>query len=345
MSAIHAPPARKLASIQRIKALEPIPNADAIEKATVLGWQLVVKRGEFRAGDLCVYCEIDALLPERPEFEFLRPRRFVIRTVRLRGQISQGICFPLSILPEGTAIEEGADVTESLGVRKYELPVPVHFSGQVKGPFPSFIPKTDETRVQVLEGVLDRHRGTVFYASEKLDGTSLTAYLNDGEFGVCSRGLDLAESPENLHWQCARRYDLEGKLRRLGQGRGGNVAVQGEIVGERIQKNRLGLKGVQFFAFSLFDIDRYAFLDYADFVAAARELELPTVPVVTDRFALTEAIGVREIVDFAIGRSALNGAAWREGLVFRPLVETIDVELGRLSFKALNPEYLFKHGE
>ena len=87
-------PARKLASIQCIKALEPIANADAIEKATVLGWQLVVKRGEFRVGDLCVYCEIDSLLPERPEFEFLRPRRFIIRTVRLRGQISQGICFP-----------------------------------------------------------------------------------------------------------------------------------------------------------------------------------------------------------------------------------------------------------
>ena len=108
---------RKLASIQRIKVLEPIANADAIERATVLGWQLVVKKGEFAVGDLCVYCEIDALLPERPEF--LRPRKFLIRTVRLRGQISQGICFPLDILPAGTLVAEGADVTGALGIVKY----------------------------------------------------------------------------------------------------------------------------------------------------------------------------------------------------------------------------------
>ena len=334
-------PARKLASIQRIKALEPIANADAIEKATVLGWQLVVKRGEFRVGDLCVYCEIDSLLPERPEFEFLRPRRFIIRTVRLRGQISQGICFPPTVLPAGTAIAEGADVTAALGVTKYEPPIPVHFAGRMKGLFPSFIPKTDEARVQVVEGMLDRHRGTAFYASEKLDGASITCYVRDGEFGVCSRQIDLLESRENLYWQAARRFGIEEKLRRLG----GNVAVQGELIGEGIQKNRLGLKGVQFFAFSLFDIDRYAFLDYADFVAAAKGLDLATVPIVDDHFVLTEAIGVQDIVARAIGRSALNGAVWREGLVFRPLVETVDPELGRLSFKAINPEYLLKHGE
>jgi RNA ligase (TIGR02306 family) len=338
---IATTPARKLASIQRIKALEPIPNADAIEKATVLGWQLVVKRGEFRVGDLCVYCEIDSVTPERPEFEFLRPRGFVIKTVRLRGQISQGICFPLSILPPGTEIVEGADVTEALGIIKYEPPVPAQFAGMMKGPFPSFIPKTDEPRVQVLEGVLDRHRGAVFYAGEKLDGASITCYLRDGEFGVCSRQIDLKESRENLYWQAARRFEIEERLRRWG----GNVAVQGELVGEGIQKNRLGLKGVRFFAFSLFDIDRYAFLDYADFVATARELALPTVPIVADDFVLTETTGVQELVAYAVGRSALNEAVWREGLVFRPLVETIDLELGRLSFKAINPEYLLKYGE
>ena len=107
---------RKLASIQKIKSLEPIAGADAIEKATVLGWQLVVKKGEFNIGDLCVYCEIDSLLPDRPEFEFLKPRGMRIRTVRLRGQISQGICFPLNVLPEGFDIQENTDVTETLGI-------------------------------------------------------------------------------------------------------------------------------------------------------------------------------------------------------------------------------------
>ena len=111
---------RKLASIQRIKSLEPIPGADAIDKATVLGWQLVVKKGEFQVGDPCVYCEIDCLMPQREEFAFLQPRGMHIRTVRLRGQYSQGICFPLAILPAGTPIDDGMDVTELLGITKYE---------------------------------------------------------------------------------------------------------------------------------------------------------------------------------------------------------------------------------
>ena len=100
---------RKLASTQTVNAAEPIPNADAIERVRVLGWWVVVKKGEVRPGDKVVYCEIDSLLPERPEFEFLRassfkpahddiPAGFRIKTVKLRGQVSQGICFPLAIL-------------------------------------------------------------------------------------------------------------------------------------------------------------------------------------------------------------------------------------------------------
>src|SRR5437762_2570852 len=103
---------RQLASIHRIKALDPIDGADAIERATVLGWQLVAKKSEFNVGDLCVYCEIDSVMPEREEFLFLKPRGMRVKTVRLRGQISQGICFPLAILPAGLEPVEGADVTD-----------------------------------------------------------------------------------------------------------------------------------------------------------------------------------------------------------------------------------------
>lgn len=77
---------RTLASIQRIDALEPIAGADQIEKAKILGWELVVKKNEFKVGDLCIYCEIDSVLPEKPEFEFLRPRKFRVKTIRLRGK-------------------------------------------------------------------------------------------------------------------------------------------------------------------------------------------------------------------------------------------------------------------
>ena len=204
---------RKLASVQRILSVAPIDGADAIVKATVLGWELVVKKDEFKPGDLCVYMEIDSLVPERPEFEFLRPRSFRIRTVRLRKQVSQGIAFPLSILPEGgSPAEEGLDVTTLLGVRKYEAPVSIQLSGQVKGSFPAFLRTTDEMRIQAFPEVLVRHRGTVFYLTEKLDGTSMTVYHRQGEFGVCSRNWDLLEAPGNTLWRVARELGLEEKL-------------------------------------------------------------------------------------------------------------------------------------
>src|SRR5262249_562896 len=151
---------------------------DAIEVARVLGWRVVVKKGEFRVGDRVVYCEIDSLLPIRPEFEFLRPTSFKpeiveggnlvqrsgfrIRTVKLRGRVSQGICFPLAILPPDTPTEVGSDVTDALDVIKWEPPATVTTGGRVKGPFPGFLSKTDEIRVQVLQVVLDRHRGRPF---------------------------------------------------------------------------------------------------------------------------------------------------------------------------------------
>jgi RNA ligase (TIGR02306 family) len=89
---------RKLASIQRIKALEPIEGADAIMKATVLGWQLVVKKDEFKVGELCVYCEIDCIMPDKPAFEFLKSRGIRVRTICVRCIFYIGICFVFSIL-------------------------------------------------------------------------------------------------------------------------------------------------------------------------------------------------------------------------------------------------------
>jgi RNA ligase (TIGR02306 family) len=89
---------RKLASIQRVNAVEPITEADAIERIRILGWYVVVRKDEYKVGDLVIYCEVDSILPDRPEFEFLRTRNFRIRTIKLKGQVSQGICFPLSVL-------------------------------------------------------------------------------------------------------------------------------------------------------------------------------------------------------------------------------------------------------
>ncbi len=352
---------RKLASIQTVNTVEPIPNADAIERMRILGWWVVVKKGEFRPGDKVVYCEIDSLLPERPEFEFLRassfkpaqtdasgtavlPAGFRIKTVKLRGQVSQGICFPLSILPAGTTLDEGADVTEQLGVLKWEPPVPVGMGGRAKGGFPGFLPKTDETRVQVLEPVLERHRGKTFYVTEKLDGTSFTAFLRDGEFGICSRNLWMDESDEsNLLVRVARRLKLEEKLREVRERRGFDPAVQAEVIGPGIQKNKYELKEVTLRVFNVLDVQGYRLLDHAVMLKVITELGLESVPQL-GTIALDHSVD--ELVAFSEGTSVLNPKAQREGVVLRPLVEEFDQDVGgRLSFKAINPKFLLKYDE
>lgn len=329
---------RKLASIQKIRTLTPIEGADAIETATVLGWQLVVKKGEFQAGGLCVYCEIDSILPARPEFEFLKPRGMRIKTIRLRGQISQGICFPLSILPEGSPIEEGADVTEILGVAKWEMPIPASLSGTVKGGFPGFMPKTDETRVQVLQRMLDALQGEPCYITEKMDGSSVTYYLRNGDFGVCSRNLELREDDANTLWKIARALEVEQKLRTLG----GNFALQGEIIGEGINGNKLRLRGQAVRFFNLFDISRYAYLDFAGFQSTLERLGLHIAPVLDTDFSLVNDIPA--LVAMATRRSSISPDVWSEGIVIRPLKEQ-SFEGGRVSFKVINPEFLLKFGE
>jgi RNA ligase (TIGR02306 family) len=352
---------RKLASIQTVNAVEPIPNADAIEKIRVLGWWVVSKKGEHKPGDKIVYCEIDSLLPERPEFEFLRansfkpaqtdtggetvlPAGFRIKTVKLRGQVSQGICFPMSILPPESPTDDGADVTSLLGVLKWEPPIPVGMGGKVKGGFPGFLPKTDETRIQVLESVLQRHRGKTFYVTEKLDGTSFTAFERQGEFGICSRNLWMDESDEsNVLVRVARGLKLADKLRDAVAKLGHDVAIQAEVIGPGIQKNKYRIKAVTLRVFNVLNIDAYKLLDHGEMQSILLDLGLESVPqlgtIVLDHT-------VDQLVAFSECTSALNSQIQREGVVLRPLEEEFDEDIGgRLSFKAINPKFLLKYDE
>lgn len=352
---------RKLASIQTVNAVESIPNADAIEKLRVLGWWVVSKKGEHNPGDKIVYCEIDSLLPERPEFEFLRassfkaaqvdsngetvlPAGFRIKTAKLRGQVSQGICFPLSILPPGAPTDERADVTESLGILKWEAPIPVGMGGKVKGGFPGFLSKTDETRVQILEGALRRHRGKTFYVTEKLDGASFTAFLRLGEFGICSRNLWMDETDEsNVLARVAKGQKLEEKLRALRERLRHDVAIQAEVIGPGIQKNKYGLKEVTLRVFNLLNVDTCRLVDHQAKLAALAEAGLVAVPQLG---TLVLEHTVDELVAFSEGTSVLNPQVQREGVVLRPLAEEYDEDIGgRLSFKAINPKFLLKYDE
>lgn len=345
---------RKLASIQKIKSITSIPNADSIEVAEILGWKVVIKKGIFKPNDLVVYCEIDSLLPERPEFEFLRKDKFRIRTIRLRGQISQGICFPLDILPLETRWHidemekariygiygangcEGLDVTNILGIEKYEPPIPAELSGKVKGGFPSFLIKTDEHRIQTLPNIPLKYGGKEFVVTEKLDGSSCTFYWRDGEFGVCGRNFEFLEDDKNSMWKFANKNNIKEKMNSLGR----NLALQGEIIGEGIQKNRYRIKGQTVRFFCIFNIDEYEYLNYDEMHEILKNFNLESVPCVDYNYILPNSID--EIIKYANGKSVLNPNTEREGVV---LVRYDPNELGRLSFKVISNKFLLNNNE
>jgi RNA ligase (TIGR02306 family) len=328
---------RKLASIQKIADIQPIPNADAIEVVVINGWKVVTKKGEFKVGDLCVYCEIDSFLPILPKYEFLRKSSykkmenglegFRLRTIKLRGQVSQGLVLPVSVLPEGRTLFEGLDVTEVMAITKYEPPVPANLAGKVKGHFPSFLIKTDEERVQNLTGVYPFDRSLRFYVSEKLDGSSATFYFKDGEFGVCSRNLELLETPDNTFWKVARQLKLEEILKTFDE----NICFQGELIGEGIQGNPYKIKGQTVRFFNAFNINQHRRLSFSEFYEIMNKFNLDTVPVLDENFTLPDTID--ELLSFAEGKSLLNRETEREGLVIR----SQDCEI---SFKVISNQFL-----
>lgn len=330
---------RKLVTIQEIAEILPIKKADRIETVRVLGWYVVVKKGQFKVGDKVVYAEVDSLFPDKEEFKFLKDSGFRVRTVKMRGQVSQGLCFPLSMLPKGE-YEVGNEVTDLLGVVKYEPPIPAVLEGEVKGMFPSFLQETDETRVQLLQDRLSKYKGVRTVITEKLDGSSSTYYLHNDEFGVCSRSLDLLEDDRNTYWQMARKYDIESKLRKLGR----NIALQGETIGASIQKNKYRFEDSErdLKLFNIYDIDKAEYVGFLEFTELAKQLGIPTVPVIDDNFVLDDNID--KLVEMSKGRSEVNNKIHREGIVIKGYEEVNDMG-ERLSFKVINPDFLIKYDE
>lgn len=355
---------RKLATIQTIDNLAPIPGSDFLEVATVLGWSVVVKKGEHKVGDVITYCEVDSLLPERPEFEFLRKgsfkpaqvdpsspegfRRagFRIKTVRLRGQISQGIVFALDTVFPGVPVAEfqvGDDVTDRLGIVKWEQVVVA--TGEVVGGFPADIPKTDEMRIQAIPALLERHRGRTFAYTEKVDGRSITVQLDEaGKLRVYGRNYEV--SGEGVIGAFMKARNVQAGLATRPE-----LAIQGEFLGPGVQGNKYKLKTYRFEVFNVFDKKTHKLLPDAE----ARVFVTQQIPGINfvrrlGTLVITEGVTVETLVDMAIGKSTLNPEVIQEGLVFRPVDaelqgEAVDPDLGRLSFKAINPEFLLKHDE
>ena len=391
---------RKLASIQLINSIEPIENADKIEYASVLGWHCVVKKDEFKVGDKCIYIEIDSILPEdNPNFEFMKPRKYRVKTIKLRGKISQGIVFPMNILPKDESkYKVGDDVTNILKIKKYEPedvvpPSPTikkswlycHTPNCIRGilfricpkfakkifklpdsnkPFPSFIPRSDETRCQSFTPEFYRdHTGQYFSYTIKADGSSTTVYHYNGHIGVCSRNLELPLNDGNKYVEAVKKYDLLNKLEKFCKDNKCNIALQGELLGPGIQGNKYKLQDYDIYFFNAFNIDTQHYFIESSLTQLCEYFGLKRVFYFDPIFFLKSA---DEWVEFAKGKSKLNPDIQREGIVIRlynpsdwipartnngneitipnPIFSgsLLHETTNYLSFKAINPDFLLK---
>jgi RNA ligase (TIGR02306 family) len=331
---------RKMASIRVIDGIAPIEGADAIETAVIGGWKVVVKKGEFVIGDLAVYLEIDSWVPtelapflskgkEPREFNGVKGER--LRTVKLRGQLSQGLLLNLdNALPFTNSFQDGDDVSEVLNIQKWERPMNAQLAGMARGNFPSVIPKTDQERVQNLVKEIASAGNMSFEVTEKLEGSSMTCYLIDGEFGVCSRNLDLKETADNTFWQVARELDIEAKMRVCGPN--SDFAIQGELIGPGIQGNIYKLSKPEFYVYDVYDVMQGKYLNPADRLALIDRMELKHVPVYFGSMSLT-GMNLDKLLTMAEGKSCLSISQEREGIVFKQ----VD---GGMTFKAISNRYL-----
>lgn len=368
---------RKLVTIRRVENVFPIEGADAIECIQIEGWKLVAKKGEFKQYDLALYFEIDSWLPASDQrFAFLMKdkREFNgvpgarLKTIRLRGQISQGLAMPLSqfqdvwstamvglqrhlgndikfdntkvaITRNWYAFIRELDFTPMLGVQKWEPPVDPKLSGVSKGGFPYNIPKTDQERVQNLPKLFtdEKYGNLQFEITVKLDGSSMTAYLDEGGvLNVCSRNLNLRESDSNAFWVVARQMHIEDKLKqRMARGDEHRYAIQGELIGPGIQGNPEQLDKHQFFCYDVWDITDQRYLTPKERWEFLQDVDIPMVPVVADNQEFSYFKDVDSVLHHAEGPS-LNKKVLREGIVFK--CTTFD-----FSFKAIANSYLLKH--
>lgn len=335
---------RKLVSIQKVSDVIEHPNADLLELAKINGWICVVKKGEFKPGDLGVYFEIDSFLPSSDErFSFLS-KSFLefegimgarIHTLRLRGELSQGLLLPLSLFPEVQGKEIGEDATEAIGVLKYEKPFPL--DENAKGHFPWYIRKTEQERIQNL---LHIDRSGEWERTEKLNGVSLTVSLNENEFSVSSRNLELLETDDNPSWIAARECKLEEKLREYGQ----NIGLQGELLGPGIQKNRYQMQGFAFRLFDIYDIDQKRRLlpeERKEVLAKLNtydDLLIEETPFLGYVTLPEEDDWMEQLLKEANGKSLLNPKTIREGDVYKHRTKN-------LSFKVISNQFLLKYDD
>jgi hypothetical protein len=351
-----------LASAQRIVKITPIEGADAIETAMVLGWEIVIKKGEYQVGDLCCYIQIDTVVPEKPEYEFLRDRKFRVKTIKLRKQISQGLIVPL---PEGNW-SEGDDLTDVIGVKKYEKVDnnPARYEKPRKPKtwykrviynlkynflykmFPFLLRKersefpknlvsiTDEERIQNIPKVLQTHAGKTFILSYKLDGSSITIihnkFLGRSKYRICSRRFELHDK-KNDWYKVFTNTNFKRHIQTLVKYyKTNDIIVQGEAIG-KFNGNHHKLKSDEIKLFNIYVNGKR--INQKEFIEVCRANYIPHCPMYKEvvlNHTLPEILKMSEIKDI------LNISVEAEGLVWRCVEDN-------LSFKVINNKYLLKN--
>ena len=320
--------------VGQIAELLPIERADRLELARVFcgdagTWLGVVKKNDFTTGQQVETYLQDALLPHEERFSFMEKRHWRVSMARFRGAPSECLIMPLSI---NGIFYAGKDITEAVGATKYEKPIPVQLRGRVAGSFPSFVPKTDQPNFQAVPKMVAVMRGSglAWVASEKVDGTSCTAFLMAGAYGVCSRNWQKVDDG-NIYYEMAKKYHVEAVLKDMPC----DIAIQFEIVGPGIQKNPLGLTEVEIRVFDIYDIHEKKYLDF-DTMSLVCFGRLPVVSEVASGPSGTFPQTDEELRKLAIGKYSAGGQ--REGVVIRPMY-TSYVDGERVSFKVLSLGY------
>lgn len=347
---------RKLASIQKIKAVMPIPDADRLELVQVLGWKCVGGKDEFHVGDMVVYFEIDSFLPVCDEFEFLRKNSyrsnefmgegFRLKTMKFRGEISQGLCLGIDKLPklQGMTLEKGMDVTEILGVREWEMPERAGSGGTMIGDRPGYIPKTDETRIQSAPELLNEFKGLPYYITTKMDGSSHSIGVRDGEISFTGHNFTYKDDGKSAFVEYVKTAGIPEKMKTYAEEHGlSSLVLQGEWCGEGIQKNRLRLKKPEWFVFTARADNKRT--DLATLKEICRHVGCQMVPVEEEGDDLLAKYPDEAALLARAEGVGYNGTI-REGIVIRPVTPVHSYTLsGPLSMKVINNKYLMKNDE
>jgi len=333
---------RKLATVRMIDQIIPIPDADYVELARVGGWDVVVKKGQFKEFDLAIYIEIDSWVPLKvaPFLAKGKEKTFNgvigerLRTKKLRGFFSQGLLLDLIADDDCPPPDVDTDLTEYLGIQLYEKPVAACLTGMAKGNFPTFIPKTDQARVQNIVRQYETWmcNEVNWEVTEKLDGRSMTVYQFQGEYGVCSRNIDLKQAEGNTFWDVALRENIHMKM--FNKDEWWDFAIQGELCGPGIQGNQYQLSRPEFFVYDIFDIQKQEYLLPVERRELCDYLCLKHVPVLWENQCPDET--VKELLEKVKGRSTLNDSQ-REGFVYKSNLNDVD------SFKVINNDWLLKN--